>query len=173
MSASGSTLDCCGLRLWCTPDGWVELPVGERPAVSLGGPYPPAWRDTRKTCDGDSGSGSGGDPGPPVVTDCGTVSTNLKVTYGSLEFVITNDVGTENWRGFAGPTFSCDGFSVWLQCVGGQWALSGEASYTIPNPGGPVTPSSTSPFLLMYSGPAINMSGNPACDTVDFTITEV
>lgn len=105
---------------------------------------------------------------PPIVTSCGTVSASLKVTYSTGEvFTITHD-GTV-WIGTFGATGCGVGHkSLTLSCTAGTWSISAVASWEGPGAVG-VTPTTTSPFLLNYTGAESGLCGG----TVTFTVEEL
>lgn len=119
-----------------------------------------------------AGSGGGG----TVVTPCGTISRNLKVTYSTGQvFTIAYSVGSGliagQWFGFYGPSFNCSsGASLVLTCyTDGHMDITAVASWRGPA-STTVVPTSASPFLLMYTGPAFAI---PACPDISFIVTEV
>jgi hypothetical protein len=105
---------------------------------------------------------------PPIVTSCGTVSASLKVTYSTGEvFVITHN-GTE-WVGTFGAAGCGTGHkSLSLLCTAGTWSVAAVASWEGPTSVA-VTPTTTSPFLLNYTGAESGLCGG----AVTFTVEEL
>ena len=146
---------------WCSGGVCYTVYPGGTPPAGAVGPHA-----TKTACEASPCTS------PPTVatvsTSCGTVSKFLKVTYSTGEvFLIEN--GGSQWSGQTGASFSCAGASLTLTCTAGAWSIGAVASYRGPT-NSAATPSATSPFLLMYTGPE---TPSPACTgTVTFTVAE-
>lgn len=121
-------------------------------------------------CECASGSGSSTGPSDGISTACGTVSRILKVTYSTgAVFYITYYEVLDAWYGYTETASGCQtgSASLTMQCVADTtWNLNSVATYRGPT-AAPATATSTSPFLLMYTGPDGTCGGS-----VSLTVTE-
>lgn len=156
----------CAVPWWCVADACVQSV--DEPVGATDGPW-----DTETEC---------------VLSSCGAVVVacspdpiprTLTVEYSTGEvFTIAyfDNAGTPAWQGASNgtsgeTTLPCDpvgtGKGLILRCSGGIWAVDPFASCCGPDGTSPVTPTSTSPFLLECTGIADSACGG----TVSFTVT--